>query len=645
MLGSLLDVVDIDAGFEAAFEAAAGDALAAVVVEGPDVARRAISALLDGDAAGAVLPLPDEPTSSVPMTGLRAHVRGTRPGVDALLDRLVGATALVDAWPEALDVSGADPAAAVVTRAGDRFGPTGWRVGAVGAGATGAALTEARAQAELATVAAARAEQQVAAARQAVDGSRRVETEAQRSVDANDAAVHALVDAVARVEAEKGEGGAEADTLRAHLADLEHRVAGEADRLAELEAALPGLEAAEADAAAQSRAVAEARSRLEEQAATVGSRRRDLELRSAGLAERRQFLDRRRAEVEERLSNHVAERRSAEARRVELDQRALATDRLSALVASRLAVVEAEVASLRERRRRQSEAAREVAAGLDALRRRRSAAEQALMEGRERLQRAELTETETTLRIEAAVEALRRDLDTEPEAAMAATLPEGFDHPSPVGRVRELERELRLMGPINPLALEEHTALVERHDFLSGQLEDVKSSRRDLGRVIRSIDAEIVNVFAAAYADVAVNFERLFETLFPGGKGSLRLTNPEDLLGTGIELEAKPSGKNVKKLSLLSGGERSLTALAYLFAVFRARPSPFYVMDEVEAALDDVNLHRFLELVHEFRSEAQLIIVTHQKRTMEAADCLYGVTMAPGGSSQVVSERVTSPIG
>jgi chromosome segregation protein len=147
-------------------------------------------------------------------------------------------------------------------------------------------------------------------------------------------------------------------------------------------------------------------------------------------------------------------------------------------------------------------------------------------------------------------------------------------------------------------------------------------------------------VFAAAYADVSQNFEALFDTLFPGGRGRLRLTDPDALLDTGIEIEAKPSGKNVRKLSLLSGGERSLTALAFLFAVFRSRPSPFYVMDEVEAALDDVNLHRFLDLVHEFREEAQLIIVSHQKRTMEAADCLYGVTMQPGGSSRVISEKV-----
>ena len=147
-------------------------------------------------------------------------------------------------------------------------------------------------------------------------------------------------------------------------------------------------------------------------------------------------------------------------------------------------------------------------------------------------------------------------------------------------------------------------------------------------------------MFASAFADVGAHFAALFGGLFPGGSGKLTLTQPDDLLNTGIEVEAKPGGKNIKKLSLLSGGERSLTALAFLFAVFRSRPSPFYVMDEVEAALDDVNLHRFLELINEFRSDAQLIIVSHQKRTMEAADCLYGVTMQPGGSSRVVSEKV-----
>ncbi len=197
------------------------------------------------------------------------------------------------------------------------------------------------------------------------------------------------------------------------------------------------------------------------------------------------------------------------------------------------------------------------------------------------------------------------------------------------------------MGPVNPLAMEEYESLRERHEFVSEQLDDVRQGRRELSKVIRAIDDEITKIFAAAVADVSQNFEQLFSTLFPGGKGSLKLTDPTDLLNTGIELEARPSGKNVRKLSLLSGGERSLTALAFLFAIFRSRPSPFYVLDEVEAALDDVNLHRFLDLVAEFPQEAQLLVVSHPKRTMEAADCLYGVSMPPGGSSRVVSEKVS----
>jgi len=246
------------------------------------------------------------------------------------------------------------------------------------------------------------------------------------------------------------------------------------------------------------------------------------------------------------------------------------------------------------------------------------------------------------MRLEGVVEALRRDHDLEPEAAERAEQPELPDGVSAAARVRDLERELRLMGPINPLALEEFNELQTRHKFLEEQLEDVRNTRRDLMRVIKAVDLEIQAVFSAAFTDVSRHFTQLFAMLFPGGVGNLVLTTPDDLLNTGIEVEAKPSGKNVKKLSLLSGGERSLTALAYLFAVFRSRPSPFYVMDEVEAALDDVNLHRFLGLIHEFRQEAQLLVVSHQKRTMEAGDSLLGITMQPGGSSKVVTERVTA---
>jgi len=222
-------------------------------------------------------------------------------------------------------------------------------------------------------------------------------------------------------------------------------------------------------------------------------------------------------------------------------------------------------------------------------------------------------------------------------SAPAPELPEGSD---PTTRIGQLEAEVAALGPVNPLALEELSELSERHQFLEAQVEDVRTARRELHHLIRTLDDEIMHVFDAAFADVNEHFSNLVDSLFPGGTGRLSLTDPENLLDTGVEVEVRPAGRNVRRLSLLSGGERSLVALAYLFAVFRSRPSPFYLMDEVEAALDDVNLQRFLGLVHEFRGEAQLIIVSHQKRTMEAADALYGVTMAPGGSSKVISQRV-----
>jgi chromosome segregation protein len=652
VVGTLLDLVEIDDGWETAVEAAAGEALAAVVVDGVDAARAAIAALHDGGAdgddavGGAVLALgATRSTRSAPSIGepVRRHVRAARADVEALLDALLGAAVAVDGgWSAAVDAALANPDAVVVTRDGGRFGLTGWRVGTASTGATGAALAEARERAEAATSAANHAESSLRGARSLLDEARQAEAALSRQLDELDGRLTAATEGLQRVDADHRDATTEADGLRGHAAELSERLAREQARVAELDLTLPLLEAEEADSAEKARAMADAKAHLDERAAAAGALRTDLEVHGAGLEERRQLLRRRQREVEARLEGSMEARRGAEERRVELDAKQTAVDRLAALVSDRLTTVEGELTDLRERRRRQSESQRAAATRLDGLRHERIEAERRLEETRERGRRAELDEAEVTLRLETAVEGLRRDLDVEPDVAMAATPPVMAEGATPTARARELERDLRLMGPINPLALEEYDALQERHQFLESQLDDVKASRRDLGKVIKAIDAEIVDVFAGAFADVSQNFEHLFQTLFPGGTGRLRLTAPEDLLETGIEVEAKPSGKNVRKLSLLSGGERSLTALAFLFAVFRSRPSPFYVMDEVEAALDDMNLHRFLDLVHEFRQEAQLIIVSHQKRTMEAADILYGVTMQPGGSSKVVSEKVSS---
>jgi hypothetical protein len=207
-------------------------------------------------------------------------------------------------------------------------------------------------------------------------------------------------------------------------------------------------------------------------------------------------------------------------------------------------------------------------------------------------------------------------------------------------RAAEADRQLTRLGKVNPLALEEYEALVERHQFLATQLEDLRKTRRDLLTVVKEVDDRVQEVFASAYADTAREFEGLFSRLFPGGAGRLILTEPDDMLTTGIEIEARPPGKKVKRLSLLSGGERSLTAIAYLFAIFKARPSPFYVLDEVEAALDDSNLQRLLGVFGELQESSQLIVITHQRRTMEAADALYGVSMRGDGVSMVISQRV-----
>jgi chromosome segregation protein len=238
-----------------------------------------------------------------------------------------------------------------------------------------------------------------------------------------------------------------------------------------------------------------------------------------------------------------------------------------------------------------------------------------------------------------AVDAVRArlvELELDPEAAVRDARAEGDGGPLGGGEAREHElaeaeerlvRKIGLLGTINPLALEEHRQLEERHAFLTEQMADLRASRADLLKVVDAVDARIRQVFGEAFNDVAAQFERMFPRLFPGGTGRLVLTDPDDLLHTGVDVEARPPGKRVKRLSLLSGGERALTALAVLFAIFAARPSPFYVLDEVEAALDDVNLQRFLDVVREFRASSQLIIVTHQKRTMEVADTLYGISM------------------
>ena len=646
VLGTVLDLIEIDNGWESAVEAALGEALQAVVVTSPQAGRVALRSLQENNVHGAVLALGARAaslTQSVPGgEQVRPHVRSRHAGVAELLDAILGGAVRVGGWNDAVDLAIAHPTATVVTVDGDRFGPSGWRIGAASGGATAAALEEAQERSGIAQNELVRMDTALAGAKAELHAARQEELGLTRRLDAHDAGFSANSEALVRTQSERRETGAELVTVERALSDADERTTLERARIDELETLVPALEADEAAEAEAARARGEARARLDAQTARLSGRRQEFEVRNAGLHERQDFLERRLLETEHRLKADAVARADAAQRRGAVERSLGAVERLVGVVDAHRHTIEVRHNELLEIRRRQSDEVRGIASRLDGLRRRRSAAEKELEEARERMRRVEIDEAEVRMRLEGAVEALRRDHDLEPALAEAAQLPALPEGNSPAARVRDLDRELRLMGPINPLALEEFNELQERHRFLEEQLEDVRNTRRDLMRVIKAVDLEIQTVFSAAFADVSTHFAQLFSTLFPGGTGKLVLTSPDDLLNTGIEVEAKPSGKNVKKLSLLSGGERSLTALAFLFAVFRSRPSPFYVMDEVEAALDDVNLHRFLGLLAEFRREAQLLIVSHQKRTMEAGDSLLGVSMQSGGSSKIIVERVSA---
>lgn len=259
---------------------------------------------------------------------------------------------------------------------------------------------------------------------------------------------------------------------------------------------------------------------------------------------------------------------------------------------------------------------------------------------------SELGLTEDVLVAEYGPEQLVPAVHEVEEGAPHGTEGEGtpFDREQQRRRLANAERKLDQLGRVNPLALEEFAALEQRHKFLTEQLTDLTSTRKDLLTIIDEIDGKMETIFASAFEDTKAAFAEVFPVLFPGGSGSIQLTNPTDLLTTGVEVSVKPAGKKIERLSLLSGGERSLAAIALLIAIFKARPSPFYIMDEVEAALDDTNLGRLLSIFEDLRETSQLIVITHQKRTMEIADALYGVSMRQDGVSAVVGQRITREI-
>ena len=633
----------------------------------------------------------------------RGLVSSAQPGcLERVLDRLLKDSWVVEDLEVARALRAELPDAVVATRSGDVLAP-GW-VGGAGRGASSVLeLTAAHEEADTEAAAAAQAEteadaaleearRQEDAARQALSEAlsalRQADAEAARAAEAMarlTSAAHAAAEetgrarrVLERAEAESVQRTAELAAATAALAEVEGGdetaeaaegadgagVSGKsgADSLERaLEAARQEREAA-ADAARQARA-AETDARLALRTAEErerSSRGRADSLRAAARREREQRAAAERAQqrrsAQLMVATHVRDqaRAAAEAARASVQQ---AADERAAIETERSQAL----AATNEVREEIDQLTKELGSLTDAAHRE----EVARAEQRMRLEAlAERAMNELGLELDPLVEEygphmlvpeLIEDADTASDPGSAADRDAaqasagGADHlgrpyvrSEQEKRLAKASRDLARLGKVNPLALEEHAALEQRHQFLAEQLADLKRSRDDLLSIVEEIDARVQEVFAQAYEDTARQFASVFDRLFPGGEGRLVLTDPDDMLTTGIEIEARPAGKKVKRLSLLSGGERSLAAVALLVAIFRARPSPFYVMDEVEAALDDTNLGRLLEIFTELRRSSQLIIITHQKRTMEVADALYGITMRDG-VTKAVSQRLAQP--
>jgi chromosome segregation protein len=534
----------------------------------------------------------------------------------------------------------AQPELVVVTKDGDRFAASGWRVASGRSLVTKSTVDEAGAQAAL-------AEGQLIPARALRDEADARVGEARTHL--NERATHLVkvqgdvkhvVEEIERLgalrsqlEAQHAEASGERSSLDGEQTVVTADIAAIDERLPELRAALEATEE-------RATWAHEARTTVEAHRDHVRSLALVLSRREADFGERRRLIEQRRSEIEGRLEGRASEREQATARRERLEFELRTLERLAVIVDNAGEDVRLSQEALASTYREQLEVSRAGVERLEELQRERNTTEARLVELSETVRADEIEHAELVVRVNNLHEAIRRDLAIEPEELGDVTAYELPEDVTIDQRVSELEERINSLGLINPLALEELSVLEERYKDLDAQVSDVRNARRELQEVVRALDDEIMTLFSAAVADVNEHFSTLISMLFPGGQGRLLLTEPDDPLNTGVEIEVRPMGRNIRRVSLLSGGERSMAALAFLFAVFRSRPSPFYMMDEVEAALDDVNLQRFLGLVDEFRHEAQLLIVTHQKRTMEAADSLYGVTMAPGGSSRVVSQRV-----
>ncbi|ORL35176.1 chromosome segregation protein SMC [Prescottella equi] len=681
LTGPVAELLRVDPGYEAAVAAVMGPAADAIAAESAAAAAAAVQALRAADGGRAailhtaehsdVATRPDLPGSATWIADNVHCPESLRAAVDALLDRV----AVVDSLDAATELVCRQPSLRAVTRDGDLVG-TGWVTGgsdrrpstlevqaAIDASTSALEAAERRSEELAAALAGAVAEQADRA---------EVAEQALAALHESDANMSAVYEQLGRLGHVVRAAHAESERLLAQRAKAESGREETLVALAELEERLRRAEDEQSGAAADSGSTAPTDFEREAAAAALTEVRavevearlavRTAEERAESVRGKADSL--RRAAQAEREARARAER-ARQARRTAAEVAAAVAsagqkvaDRLDRVVADAVAHRD-ELSRLRAAHTEQVEAVKErvrqltaqMAALTDAVHRDEVARAQAAL----RIEQLEQTILEQyAVNLDDLIAEYGPDVALPPseleiaEYEQARERGEQVTRPAPVPydrasqerRAKRAEKDLATLGKVNPLALEEFAALEERYNFLSTQLEDVKNARKDLLGVVADVDARILQMFTEAYADVEREFVEVFAKLFPGGEGRLVLTDPSDMLTTGIEVEARPPGKKVKRLSLLSGGEKSLTAVAMLVAIFRARPSPFYVMDEVEAALDDTNLRRLIGLFEQLREKSQLIVITHQKPTMEVADALYGVSMRGDGITTVISQRL-----
>lgn len=646
-LGSLSSLMKVPTVWAAAVDAALAPWTASIAFDTSSAIKNAVAdlkstglggvSMVEGSVAGT-----EAPSRKVARdTGLEALV-DLLPESDFALD-LLGDVVVSEGWKAGWDLVRRFPHIRAVTPEGDLITVSGIRL-AQPDGSTSGMVEAVKAELERAGRDLARALSRQNTLHRQFEQSRQAERASLEMLEALEAKLAGATEALGRSIRAGGELESEISRLEERRAALSDAISARADQIARLAETIAAMEGEEAQRqrlleewSARRRDAAEAREEARaswQEAASLAS----------AAAERRSLLDARRQVVEEEIGVDSGKPVSAEA-----------LDRLAAierLARRAMEVLRGRIDLVRQRQEENRQTARSVGEELASVRRRHEQC-QADLEGlRSQLSMLAIETTEARVRREAVAEGLRREIDASEEEALTTAPPE---HETPEDETPEnlaellatRQAELRRMGPVNPLAAEEYRQLSERHEFMTTQLDDLETSRNELRKVMKALDEEIESQFLAAFDEVASAYQDHFGVLFPGGKGRMRLTEPDQPLTSGVEIEAQPLGKKVAKLSLLSGGEKSLAALAFLFSVFKARPSPFYILDEVEAALDDSNLRRFLRLVDAFRGQSQLVLITHQQQTMEAADVLYGVTMEPGGSSQVIARKrseVPAPI-